>query len=229
MSRTLNAEKVIKTISTLQDRINERFPDSGLSHVCGELVTVANESKERAIWIAEPNIILRIFIALVILTSLTVLVYSSRYLHVTTNNFSLGELIQVLEASINTLVLVGAALFFLVTFERRIKRGRALTALYELRSIAHVIDMHQLTKDPNKLTEKLSSTAASPIIKMNAFELARYLDYSSEMLSLVGKVAAIYSENIMDDVVVSAVNEIENLTTGLCRKIWQKIMIVNTF
>ena len=33
-----------------------------------------------------------------------------------------------------------------MTFEAR--QGRILEALNELRSIAHVIDMHQLTKDP---------------------------------------------------------------------------------
>ena len=49
----------------------------------------------------------------------------------------------------NIIVLMGAALFFLVTIEDRLKRRRALTALHELRSIVHVIDMHQLTKDPS--------------------------------------------------------------------------------
>ena len=45
-------------------------------------------------------------------------------------------------------IIIGAALFFLTTFETRIKRSKALDALEELRSISHVIDMHQLTKDP---------------------------------------------------------------------------------
>ena len=30
--------------------------------------------------------------------------------------------------------------------------GRALKAIHELRSIAHIIDMHQLTKDPERIT-----------------------------------------------------------------------------
>jgi hypothetical protein len=57
--------------------------------------------------------------------------------------------------------------------------------------------------------------------------LIRYLDYCSEMLSLTGKIAALYAQNFRDAVVLSAVNELENLTTGLSRKIWQKIMIVD--
>ena len=47
------------------------------------------------------------------------------------------------------------------------------------------------------------------------------------MLSLIGKVAALYAQRFNDPVALSAVDEIEDLTTGLSRKIWQKIMIIN--
>jgi hypothetical protein len=58
--------------------------------------------------------------------------------------------------------------------------------------------------------------------------LGRYLDYCSEMLSLVGKLAALYVQKFDDPVALAAVNEVEDLTTGLSRKIWQKIMIINS-
>jgi hypothetical protein len=61
---------------------------------------------------------------------------------------------------------------------------------------------------------------------MTRFELTRYLDYCSEMLALIGKLAALYGERMRDSVVIDAVNDIENLTTGLGRKIWQKITII---
>jgi hypothetical protein len=61
---------------------------------------------------------------------------------------------------------------------------------------------------------------------MSEFELTRYLDYCSEMLSLTGKLAALYMQNARDPVIISAVNEIEDLSTSLARKIWQKIMIL---
>ena len=48
----------------------------------------------------------------------------------------------------------------------------------------------------------------------------------SEMLSLTGKIAALYVQDFEDGVAVQAVNEIEDLTTGLSRKIWQKLTIV---
>jgi hypothetical protein len=61
---------------------------------------------------------------------------------------------------------------------------------------------------------------------MSEFELIRYLDYCSEMLSLTGKLAALYMQNMRDPVIIDAVTEIEELTTNLSRKIWQKIMIL---
>ena len=46
------------------------------------------------------------------------------------------------------------------------------------------------------------------------------------MLSITGKIAALYIQDFDDDVALSAVNEVENLTTGVSRMIWQKLMIV---
>jgi hypothetical protein len=100
-----------------------------------------------------------------------------------------------------------------------------LDALHRLRSLAHVIDMHQLTKDPTVLLDA-HKTSVSPERTMTRFELTRYLDYCSEMLALIGKLAALYGERMRDSVVIDAVNDIENLTTGLGRKIWQKITII---
>jgi len=62
---------------------------------------------------------------------------------------------------------------------------------------------------------------------MTDFELSRYLDYCSEMLSLIGKVAALYVQRFDDPAALSAVDQIEDLTTGLSRKIRQNIMIIN--
>ena len=46
------------------------------------------------------------------------------------------------------------------------------------------------------------------------------------MLSLTGKVGALYVQNFEDGEALQAVNEIEDLTTGLARKIWQKLTVV---
>ena len=88
--------------------------------------------------------------------------------------------------------------------------------------------MHQLTKDPERLLIRGMETPSSPKGNLSATELMRYLDYCSEMLSLIGKLAALYVQKFDDPVALAAVNEVEELTTGLSRKIWQKIMTLNS-
>jgi hypothetical protein len=46
------------------------------------------------------------------------------------------------------------------------------------------------------------------------------------MLALTGKLAALYMQDMRDPVIIDTVTEIEDLTTNLSRKIWQKIMII---
>ncbi len=101
-----------------------------------------------------------------------------------------------------------------------------LAAISSLRSIAHIIDMHQLTKDPQHVMGGIQDTPSSPKRALDRIGLSRYFDYCSEMLSLTGKIAALYVEKFDDPVVLAAVNEVESLTTGLSRKIWQKLMIL---
>jgi hypothetical protein len=229
MYRSLNSEKIVDTIGTLCQRIDERFPDSGLSRVCQELLTIAGESQERSAWIAKPHRPLRVgtLLLLIIMAGALILVLANAAWP--RNGFDLVVLVQVSEAALNATLLLGAAALFLATVEVRIKRKRALKAIHELRALAHVIDMHQLTKDPEQLLVRAKETASSPKRTLRGPELIRYLDYCSEMLSLIGKLAALYVQKFDDPVALVAVNEVEELTTGLSRKIWQKIMILNTY
>jgi hypothetical protein len=107
-----------------------------------------------------------------------------------------------------------------------VKRRRALAVLHELRSLAHIVDMHQLTKDPDRADGRGADTASSPKRPLTRFELTRYLDYCSEMLSLISKIGALYVQGSYDPVVLAAVDQVEDLASGLSRKIWQKIMIL---
>ena len=126
----------------------------------------------------------------------------------------------------NPVFWVAIAIFFLLTIESRLKRRRALGTIHGLRSLAHVVDMHQLTKDPERLASPAPDTASSPERTMTPAELGRYLDYCSELLSVNSKLAALLVEHFNDEVVLGAVNEIETLTTGLSGKIWQKIRLI---
>jgi hypothetical protein len=228
MYRSLDSEKILDTIGTLSKRIDERFPGSSLNKVCRELLTIAGESQTRSAWIGRPQRSLRYITGALVAIIVCGLVFVLANASWPRNGFDLVVLVQVSEAGLNVFLLLSAAILFLVTVETRIKRRRALKAIHELRALAHVIDMHQLTKDPERLLAHRTKTLSSPKENLNSFELGRYLDYCSEMLSLIGKLAALYVQKFDDPVALAAVNEVEDLTTGLSRKIWQKIMIINS-
>jgi hypothetical protein len=223
---TLDPASIARTVELLKRRIETRFSDAGLARVAEKLAVVARKAQETSEWIDRPILGLRIAVAaliVLIVLGLGVTVFSLR---APAQSFEIGQFIQVLEAGINDVVLIGAAVFFLATFETRIKRRRALKAIHELRAIAHIVDMHQLTKDPEWVLMRGQETGVVERRSMSAFELGRYLDYCSEMLALTGKVAAVYIQRFEDPVALQAVNEVEDLTTGLSRKIWQKLMVL---
>ncbi len=222
----LSAASILATLDQLEARITERFPNRGLAAVCRELGRIARVHVVRIEKVARPHLVLRSMVAIVLLAGLSAAGFGVwqklRLLsHDPSELFSFGGI----EAVANILILMGASIWFLLNLEARAKRGEALAALHELRSIAHVIDMHQLTKDPASLLGA-GPTASSPARDLSPADLMRYLDYCTEMLSLTGKLAALYMQVVRDEVVIHTVNEIEALSTQLSGKIWQKIMII---
>ena len=91
------------------------------------------------------------------------------------------------------------------------------------------MDMHQLTKDPERFVYPGEDSVTASIHQHNfsPFLLERYLDYCAELLAMLGKVSALYAQNTSDSVVLSSVSEIERLTNDLSSKIWQKIAILD--
>jgi hypothetical protein len=222
--RQLDSEKIVDTIKALHDRIEERFPGSGLGKVIGELLVVAQETLDRMRWIQRPHFALRtvaVLLSLVLVSLLVGLV--TRIQKVSFEEFT--NFMQGLDASIGSMVFVGAAVLFFLSWERRIKRRRALKAIHELRALAHIVDMHQLTKDPEGAMRKLPIASSRKRV-MTPFELTRYLDYCSDALALISKIAALYSQSFQDEVLLDAVDDVEDLTAGFSRKIWQKITIL---
>ena len=74
----------------------------------------------------------------------------------------------------------------------------------------------------------MQETKSSPERKLTPAELGRYLDYCSEMLALLSKTAALWAQGFPNPVVVTAVDQIEVLTIGLSRKIWQKLNLLES-
>jgi hypothetical protein len=226
--RQLDPSRVVATIATLRDRIRERFPHANLGAVAEELLEVARDHARRSHRIRSAISSLRILGGLLLIGAVLAITSSIAQVHPRLgDDWQWSEVIQTIEAGLGSLFFLSAGAVFAMSLETRVKRRRCLVAIHEMRAMAHIVDMHQLTKDPERLGGTGPDTPSSPRRSLTHFELVRYLDYCSEMLSLIGKVAALYVQGFPDSHAVGAVDEIENLTTGLSRKIWQKIMILD--
>ncbi len=230
----LDPTHIIATLERLCQRIESRFPDAALGGVGRELLGLARASAREAAALGRPHWPIRIAAGLAIVVMLAsaafALTSAVERMMLATHLSGVSELVQVVESGINDVVFLGIAVYFLLSIETRTKRRVALHRMHQLRSIAHIVDMHQLTKDPDQLSEdRDGSTAATPgsARRMTGAALARYLDYCSELLSLTGKVGALFVQRLDDPSVLQSVNEIEDLTNGLSRKIWQKITLLD--
>ena len=228
---TLRLEKIAETADRLSARIYERFPDSGLYQVSVDLVEMGATARDSLPDIHRPiywvRIAVAILIAIIVTIVISLLVAGSQQLD-QVGRASVVEIVTILESGTNEIFLIGLAILFLVTVETRIRRARSLQFIHELRSLAHVIDMHQLTKDPGYYRSSAKATESSPMRKLTLPEMVRYLDYCSELLSMTSKVAALYAQEMNDRVVLAAVSDVETLVAGLTQKIWQKLDIAET-
>lgn len=228
--RTLDSQLIIETAERLEERVAERFPNAGLRGVAAELVSLSRDLARSAKALEAPIWWLRgIIVAAIVIGALMFLFVGTILpLGRISRTHDAIQSVQGIESSVNMILLAALGFLTLVRSEERIKRKRVFRELHGLRSLIHVIDMHQLTKDPAALSTHFKPTAHSPARITNAADLARYLDYCSEMLSITGKIAALFAQSVNDDVVINGVNDIENLASNLSRKIWQKITLIES-
>ena len=254
----LDSAAVRGSAATLQRRIYARFPRRSLWEVGGELIALVDEvvegggiSRRR---IRSARLLSRLGVLVVLLVFGTAIALAAA--SIWSNPESLGPVdwLPLLETVVNDLVFAGIAIFFLLAVPQRMERARVLRVLHRLRSLAHVIDMHQLVKVPERLptARPEAGGTTSPAhprgpgtgpardgeaasatnderggeLRMTRSEMTQYLDYCTEMLSLVGKTAALFAEDTTDGDVLDAVEGIETLTSDMARKVWQKIAII---
>ncbi len=224
MERHLKDDKILETVERIQKRIAERFPDSGLSQVATELVEVTRESLARAQTIRRPNYWARCGLVLVALLAIGGVVwhfYTSPDLKT-----GLRDMVSFLDATKGFGVYLIAAAAFLITLEIRFKRRKGLRAIHELRSMAHLMDMHQLNKDPERIGAK-----DAPLMEsgrpMTTEEVSWYLHYCSELLAILNKIGQLYVQDFPDATAEAAVDNCDRLAAGLSNKIWQKIIILD--
>jgi len=226
----VQAGPVLATVRRLEERVAARFPGRGLHRVAGELAvlveTVASSTasvRGRRSWLRPLS---RFGIVAVIAVTVTVMVLAVRSAAVDAPDTGL-EWIPLLESAVNDLVFAALAIWFLYSVPERLQRAGLLELLHRLRSLAHIVDMHQLTKDPERLRSSFNPTPASAAMDLDPEQLGHYLDSCSELLSLVGKAAALCAEASRDPVVLDTVSTVETLTVSLERKIWQKIAVLD--
>lgn len=226
--RSLDPALIIATAERLEQRIADRFPESGLRRVASELVSLSRDLAEAARALEAPIWWVRAVVAAAFAAGAAIFLFVGTVLPLDRlgDGAGVAESVQGIEASLNTILLAGLGFLALIRAEERIKRKKVFTQLHVLRSLIHVVDMHQLTKDPAALSDTFRPTASSPARITDPADLARYLDYCSEMLSISGKLAALFAQSVNDEVVIEAVNDVEELGSNLSRKIWQKITMI---
>lgn len=227
--RTLDSKLIIDTAERLEKRVSERFPDAGLHGVAIELVSLSRDLAKAAKALEAPIWWLRGVVVTAIAAGALTFLFVGTILPLgrISGTHDAIQSVQGIESLINMIILAMLGFLALIRTEERIKRKQVFRKLHGLRSLIHVIDMHQLTKDPAALSNEFKPTSHSPVRITDRADLARYLDYCSEMLSITGKIAALFAQSVNDNVVVDGVNDIETLSSNLSRKIWQKITLID--
>jgi hypothetical protein len=215
--RHLRSDKLIDTAERLAVRVSEKFPSAGLSKVACVVTSITQEAAATAEKIRRPNWWLRG--GLVALALIVVAVTVALVVELLATRDPLTRLLDFMQKTSGAAVFVGGAAVFLWTLETRFKRHKAVRAIHELRGLAHLIDMHQLTKDPER---KPDPGATVHTIE----EMWQYLHYCTELLAIITKLGQLYVQDFPDGTTLAAVDQLENLGTGLTQKIWQKIMIL---
>jgi hypothetical protein len=222
--RHLRADQLIKTAERVAGRVKERFADSSLADLAGTVVSLTREALEQAERIQRPNWLLRgvlLALAALVLAGGVAVALSLRG-----QGTPLTRVMEFMRATSGGAVYLGVVLVFFVTLEIRFKRRKAVRAVHELRALAHIIDMHQLAKDPERLVGGANGSH-EPGKVLSAEAMGHYLNYCTELLALVSKIGQLYVQDFPDGTALAAVDHFETLATGLSQKIWQKLMILD--
>ena len=197
-------------------RIKAKFPDSGLSRVAAELVSMVEEAGIRAEAIHRPNWPLRVGVVLLSLGAGAGPAAGHLVAGEDRPEGRDGALHVRRVGAAGLLLLRGGGPLFGVAGNPPEAAPR-LSALHELRAMAHVVEMHQIAKDPVGLLA--GGAAAKPDGREQTTktpeELNRYLNYCNELLSIISKIAALYVQDFPDAPTVGAEDQVENLCSGI--------------
>jgi len=220
----LHGDSIIETMSSIKNKIITTYPNSNLNKVSKNLLHLSEDIVEKSDRPDHKNTILKITSLFLAVCILSILIYFLKGLILKFPKDFI-TFVSLLEASLASSVFIGATIFYLNNIETKYKRKKALDIIDKLRSLSHIIDMHQLNKDPSDFLIVNSYKKVSHNYSTKE-SLSKYYDFCSELLSMINKLAAYYIQNLDDHEVREAVDQIEILTTNLSQKIWQKNMIL---
>ena len=223
---SLDHSRLVDLLRDQRKALEKRFPGRGLCEVASLVEDTFLRAPGITDRILKPNYLIRGLVLVLALLMLATVIFGLIEL-----KFSVDDgwsVLEGIEAGISTVVYSGIAIVFLISIELRQRRQMTLEALQELRALAHVLDMHQMNKDPEYYMFPDEFEPGSSTSNLTPAELERYLDYTADLLSLLGKLAAWYAQKVNDPEIVLAINELEQLTGDMTRKIWQKISIINS-
>lgn len=222
----LEPAPVIETARRLRDRVGARFPGRGIQRVAQELASLTEQVADTSADTRRRSRLVRAgsrsLIAVVVLVALVAFGFAVEAAFTEAPDNGLDWL-PLIESAVNDLVFVAIAVVVLHSVPERVQRTDLLAKLHRLRSLAHIIDMHQLTKEPESLRDAFEDADGD----LTPEQVEYYLEYCTELLSLVAKAAALCAEESQDDVVLNTVSTIETLTMGMSRKVWQKITVLS--
>jgi hypothetical protein len=220
---------VIETARRLCDRIGARFPERGIHRVAQELAALTEQVADTSAGSRRRSRLVRTgshtMIGIVVLVAVIAFGFAVEAALTEAPDNGLDWL-PLIESAVNDLVFVAIAVVVLHSLPERVQRSDLLAKLHRLRSLAHIIDMHQLTKEPESLRDAFAGGTDGDV-DLTPEQVEYYLEYCTELLSIVSKAAALCAEESQDDIVLNTVSTIETLTMGMSRKVWQKITVLS--
>ena len=225
----LNPDEISRTLAELRKRMLEAVGRRGIVDICDEIDRLAKVSKVRCMRLARVDWGRRCLPwlhALVILVIAAVAIldpeFRTRFTNLAFSHGGQDHSWLIFPASL-TLQIPAAWIFgSLVNLERSAKRKRALRYLHEIRSVIHIVDMHQLSKSPHQSL----TVPEGAYMPLSPEKLLPYLRFCIDLLSLTSKVAALYAESSEDPLVIECVSDLGELTSNLSGEIWQRIGII---
>ena len=153
----LDPNAVQATVDRLVMRITRRFPDRHLGLVASQLSSLVREVTAQGSADRRRNRVVgwacRVAALLVVGVAVSAIVLAIKDALPDSSGIRGFQWLSVLESGIADLVYASIAVYFLTVLPNRLTRRRLLALLHRLRSLAHVVDMHQLTKDPERLQQ----------------------------------------------------------------------------